>query len=147
MTVKEMNTQNLHERKALQSLDSCPLLTTGRYLHHSLCSSLSATCKPGLRSICQKNVFRTLQHRMSPAAQLSPLPGTPHPAVWFCSRLHEKPHRRLGEAAGYFCKNSNQIPKKPDPSAPFHLYAVLQHPVHRAAWMPTNLQGSSNWKV
>lgn len=67
-----MNTQNVHDGEAPQPLDSCPLLTPGRCLHYSLRSALSARSKPGLRTICYKNVFETLQQQISPAVQLSP---------------------------------------------------------------------------
>lgn len=95
MTVKEMNTKNLHERKALQPLDSCPLLTAGRYLHHSLCSLLSARSKPGLRSICYKNVFRTLQQQISPAVQLAPS-RNPSPHCGFIEDYMKSPMESWG---------------------------------------------------
>lgn len=42
-----------------------------------------------------------------------------------------------GEAAGSLYKNSHQSLEEKYPSALFHLYAVLQHPAHKAAGMPT----------
>lgn len=126
-----MNTKNLHERKAPQPLDSCPLLTAGRYLHHSLRSSLSTRSKPGLRSICYKNVFRTPQQQISPAVQLSPSRNPTQ--CGFIEDYMKSPMESWGRQLVTFVKTVIRSLKKPDPSAPFHLYAVLQHPVHRAA--------------
>lgn len=47
----------------------------------------------------------------------SPFPGTPHPKYGFIIEYMKNPTGDGGEAAGYFYKNSNQIFKKPDPSA------------------------------
>lgn len=57
-----------------------------------------------------------------------PLPGTPLPAVWIYRRLHEKnPQKTGGRQLVTFIKTVIKSLKKPSSSAPFHLYAVLQH--------------------
>lgn len=110
-------------------------------------TACAAHCLQGLNQGSEAFATKMFSKHFSSRSVLqfnSPLPGTPHPAEWFYSRLHEKPHRRLGEQPVTFVKTGIRSLKNPTHRPIPSVHCASAPSAQSSLNANINLQGSSN---